>query len=64
MRYNYEIYKEFNSPNAVNVTKTNRLRYAGYMISRPEEALFKAKPQWKEKSRKTEFQVGGWDEQQ
>jgi hypothetical protein len=33
--YNHELDKEFDSPNAVNVTKTSRLRYA---------ALFRAKP--------------------
>jgi hypothetical protein len=47
-RYNHEIDKEFDSPNALNVTKTSRLRYAGHMIRRPEElpqkALFRAKP--------------------
>jgi hypothetical protein len=26
--YNHELDKEFNSPNALNVTKTSRLRYA------------------------------------
>jgi hypothetical protein len=36
-RYNYELDKEFNSPNALNITKTSRLRYAGVMIRRPEE---------------------------
>jgi hypothetical protein len=47
-RYNHELDKEFNSPNVLNVTKTNRLRYAGHMIRRPEDltqkALFRAKP--------------------
>jgi hypothetical protein len=47
-RYNHELDKEFDSPNALNVTKTNRLRYAGNMIRRPEDlpqkALFGAKP--------------------
>jgi hypothetical protein len=63
-RYNHELDKEFNSPNALNVTKTSRLRYAGHMIRRPEElpqkALFRAKPN----ERETEIQVGGWDKQQ
>jgi hypothetical protein len=40
--------REFDSPNALNATKTNRLRYAGHMIRRPEDlpqkALFRAKP--------------------
>jgi hypothetical protein len=47
-RYNHELDKEFDSPNVLNVTKTNRLRYAGHMIRRPEnlpqKALFRAKP--------------------
>jgi hypothetical protein len=45
--YNRELDKEFNSPNALNVTKTGRLRYAGHKIRRPEDlpqkALFRAK---------------------
>jgi hypothetical protein len=47
-RYNHELDKEFNSPNTLDVTKTNRLRYAGHMIRRPEDqpqkTLFRAKP--------------------
>jgi hypothetical protein len=47
-RYNHELDKEFDSPNVLNVKKTNRLRYAGHMIRRPEDlpqkALFRAKP--------------------
>jgi hypothetical protein len=47
-RYNHKLDKEFDSPNALNVTKTSRLRYAGHMIRRPEDlpqkALFRAKP--------------------
>jgi hypothetical protein len=47
-RYNHELDKEFDSPNALNVTKTSRLRYAGHIIRRPEnlpqKALFRAKP--------------------
>jgi hypothetical protein len=47
-RYNHEFDKAFNSTNALNVTKTSRLRYAGHMIRRPKDlpkrALFKAKP--------------------
>jgi hypothetical protein len=45
---NNELDKEYDSPNALNVTKTNRFRYAGHMIRRPEDlpqkALFRAKP--------------------
>jgi hypothetical protein len=36
-RYNHELDREFDSPNALNVTKTSRLRYAGHMIRRPED---------------------------
>jgi hypothetical protein len=47
-RYNHELDQEFDSPNALNVTKTSRLRYAGHMIRRPEDlqqrTLFRAKP--------------------
>jgi hypothetical protein len=47
-RYNHELEREFDSPNVLNVTKTNRLRYASHMIRRPEDlpqkALFRAKP--------------------
>jgi hypothetical protein len=50
-KYNHELDKEFNSPNALNVTKTSRLCYAGHMIRRPEDlpqkALFRAKPNGK-----------------
>jgi hypothetical protein len=34
-RYNHELNKEFNSPNARNVTKTSRFGYSGHMIRRP-----------------------------
>jgi hypothetical protein len=44
-RYNHELDKELDSPIALNVTKTSRLRYAGHMIRRPKDlpqkALFK-----------------------
>jgi hypothetical protein len=47
-RYNHELDKDFDSLNALNVTKTSRLRYAGHMIRRPEDlpqkALFIVKP--------------------
>jgi hypothetical protein len=36
-RYNHELERKFNSPNALNVTKTSRLRYAGHIIRRPED---------------------------
>jgi hypothetical protein len=63
-RYNYELDKEFHSPNALNVTKTSRLRYAGHMIRRPSrKSSIQSQTHRKEKSRKTEIQVGGWGEQ-
>jgi hypothetical protein len=48
-RHNNELDKdEFNRPNALNVTNTSRLRYAGHIVRRPEDlpqrALFRAKP--------------------
>jgi hypothetical protein len=36
-RYNHELERKFNSPNALNFTKTSRLRYAGHIIRRPED---------------------------
>jgi hypothetical protein len=32
-RYNHKLDKELNSPNTLNVTKTSRLLYAGYLLS-------------------------------
>jgi hypothetical protein len=47
-RYNHELDREFNSPNALNVTKTSSLCYASHRIRRPKDlsqkALFRAKP--------------------
>jgi hypothetical protein len=47
-RYNHELGKEFNSPNALNITKTSRFHYTGHMVRRPEDlpqkALFRVKP--------------------
>jgi hypothetical protein len=36
-KYNHELDKEFDSPNALNITKTSRLRYAGHL---PQKTLF------------------------
>jgi hypothetical protein len=51
-RYNHELDKEFDSPNALNFANTNRLRYAGHMIRTPEDlsqkALFRAEEEIKE----------------
>jgi hypothetical protein len=42
---NHELDKEFDSPNALNITKTSRLRYAGHRPDDlPQKALFRAKP--------------------
>jgi hypothetical protein len=39
-RYNHELYKEFNSPNALNVMKISRLRYASHLIRDPKTEIF------------------------
>jgi hypothetical protein len=48
-RYNFELEEEFDRPCVINLVKTNRLRYAGHMIRRPEDlpqkVIFKARPQ-------------------
>jgi hypothetical protein len=48
-RYNFELQREFESPCVINIVKTNRLRYAGHVIRRPEDlpqkAIFIARPQ-------------------
>jgi hypothetical protein len=41
-RYNHEIDRESNTPNALNVTKTSRMRYAGHLIRIPEDLPQKA----------------------
>jgi hypothetical protein len=40
-RYNHELDREFDSPNALNVTKTSRLRYADHMIRIHKDLAFK-----------------------
>jgi hypothetical protein len=46
-KLNHELDNGSDSPNALHVTRTSRLRYAGHMIRRPEDppqkALFRAK---------------------
>jgi hypothetical protein len=60
-RYNHELDKEFNSPNALNITKTRSLRYDDQKTRKPTtKSSIQSQTQWKEKSRKTEIQVGGW----
>jgi hypothetical protein len=55
-RYNHELDKEFDSLNALNITKTSRLRYAGHMNRRledlPQKALFRAKPSGRRNQRR------------
>jgi hypothetical protein len=56
-RYNHKLDNEFDSPNALNVTKTSRLRY--HIIRRPTtKSSIQSQTRWKEKSKKTEIQVG------
>jgi hypothetical protein len=47
-RYNNELDKRFESPTALNVTKTSTQKQAGHVIRRSEDltqrALFRAKP--------------------
>jgi hypothetical protein len=58
-RYNHELEREFDSPNVLNVTKTNRLRYAGHMIRRledlPLKTLFRAKPNGRRNQERPKF---------
>jgi hypothetical protein len=53
--YNFELEREFNNPCVINIVKTNRLRYAGPMIKRPEDlpqkVIFLARPQGRPKFR-------------
>jgi hypothetical protein len=43
-RYNHELDKKFNSPNALNVTKTSRLHYVGHMVRRPYHKKLYSEP--------------------
>jgi hypothetical protein len=55
-KYN-ELDIEFDCLNALNVTKTSRLRYAGHMIRRPDDlpqkTLFRAKPNGRKNQERT-----------
>jgi hypothetical protein len=69
-RYNHELDKEFDSPNALNITKTSRMRYAAASWSNDKKtrrpttkSSIQSQIQWKEKSRKTKIQVGEWGDQ-
>jgi hypothetical protein len=61
-RYNFELDREFNSPNLINVVKSNRLRYTGHMIRDgqdiPEKSLYKAVPE--ERRNQARPNPGGW----
>jgi hypothetical protein len=61
-KYNHEPDKEFDSPNALNVTKTSSatLRWSHDQKTRRPTTLssIQSQTQWKVKSRKTEIQVG------
>jgi hypothetical protein len=57
-RYNHELEKEFNSPNAQICWSHDQ------KTRRPtSKSSIQIQTQWKEKSSKTEIQVGGWGEQ-
>jgi hypothetical protein len=49
-RYNFELCREFNSPNVIGVVNNNKLRYAGHMNmikgakGLPQSALYRAVP--------------------
>jgi hypothetical protein len=48
-RYNFEIDREFNSPNDSGVVQSNKLRYVGHMMrgaqDLPQKALLRAVPE-------------------
>jgi hypothetical protein len=58
-RYNHELDKEFDSPKALTVTKTSRLRYADHMIripaDLPQKAQFRAQPYGRKNQGKPKF---------
>jgi hypothetical protein len=66
-RYNFELDKEFNSPNAIGVVKSNRLRYARRMIrgakDLPQRSLYWTVPEGRRNQKNTEIQMGRWREQ-
>jgi hypothetical protein len=56
-RYNHELDKEFDSPNALRWSHDQKSQ-------RPTtKNSIQSQTQWKEKLRKIEIQVGGWGEQ-
>jgi hypothetical protein len=63
-RYNHELDKEFNSPNALKCHEDKQiaLRWSHDQKTRrpTTKRSVQSQTQWKETSRKTENQVGGW----
>jgi hypothetical protein len=55
--------REFDSPYVINDVNTNRLRYAGHMIRRPEDpkTYYRKKTARNKATRKIEISVSGWD---
>jgi hypothetical protein len=49
IRYNFELNREFNSPNVIDIVKSNRLHYAEHMTrgakDLPQKALYRAVPE-------------------
>jgi hypothetical protein len=60
--YNHKLDKEFDSPNALNVPKTSRLRYAVHMIEDPKTFHRKlySEPNPMEGEIKENRNPGGW----
>jgi hypothetical protein len=58
-KYNQELDEEFNSPNVLNVTKTLRWSHDQKTRRPTTKSSLQSQTQWKEKSRKTEIQMGG-----
>jgi hypothetical protein len=60
-RYNHELEREFDSPNVLNVTKTNRLRYAGQKNRRhTTKSSFQSVPNPMEGENKEDRNPGTW----
>jgi hypothetical protein len=57
-RYNHELDKEFNSLNALNVTKSSRLRYAGHPKTYHKKLYSEPNPM--EGEIKEDLNPGGW----
>jgi hypothetical protein len=66
-RYNFELDKEFNSPNAIGVVKSNILRYARRMIrdakDLPQRSLYRTVPEGRRNQKNTKIWMSRWREQ-